>query len=138
MLIRETRDIEQLEWEKMSGLLPAIVQDSFDGRVLMQGYMNREALAHTLRSGEVTFWSRSRQTLWTKGETSGHTLRLVAGDVAEVLGLRRDAQLDAAQPGAVVFVGLLRHCVHRDGVGVEPDQAEPACLVQRGGLHLAE
>jgi phosphoribosyl-ATP pyrophosphohydrolase/phosphoribosyl-AMP cyclohydrolase len=77
MLIRETRDIEQLEWEKMSGLLPAIVQDSFDGRVLMQGYMNRDALAHSLRSGEVTFWSRSRQTLWTKGETSGHTLRLV-------------------------------------------------------------
>jgi phosphoribosyl-ATP pyrophosphohydrolase/phosphoribosyl-AMP cyclohydrolase len=78
MLIRETRDIENLAWEKMSGLLPAIVQDSFDGRVLMQGYMNRDALDRTLQSGEVTFFSRSRQTLWTKGETSGNTLRLVA------------------------------------------------------------
>ena len=69
--------IEHLQWEKMGGLLPAIVQDSFDGRVLMQGFMNKEALAVTLESGKVTFWSRSRQQLWTKGETSGNTLDLV-------------------------------------------------------------
>lgn len=77
MLIRDSRDIDVLCWEKMDGLLPAIVQDAFDGRVLMQAYMNREALAHSLESGKVTFWSRSRQKLWTKGETSGHTLKLV-------------------------------------------------------------
>jgi phosphoribosyl-ATP pyrophosphohydrolase/phosphoribosyl-AMP cyclohydrolase len=69
--------IEELAWEKMDGLLPAIVQDAFDGRVLMQGYMNRDALRVTFESGQVTFWSRSRQTLWTKGETSGHYLDLV-------------------------------------------------------------
>lgn len=68
---------ENLAWKKMGGLIPAIVQDSFDGRVLMQGFMNKEALETTLESGKVTFWSRSRQELWTKGETSGNTLDLV-------------------------------------------------------------
>lgn len=76
MLIRNSQDIETLDWQKMDGLLPAIVQDAFDGRVLMQAFMNRESLAHSLESGKVTFWSRSRQTLWTKGETSGNTLQL--------------------------------------------------------------
>ena len=70
-------DIESLAWEKMDGLLPAIVQDAFDGRVLMQAWMNRDALARSLECGRATFWSRSRQALWTKGETSGNFLALV-------------------------------------------------------------
>ena len=70
-------NIDDLAWEKMNGLLPAIVQDAFDGRVLMQGYMNKDALKVTLESGQVTFWSRSRQQLWTKGETSRNYLDLV-------------------------------------------------------------
>lgn len=78
MLIENRHDIDSLDWEKMGGLLPAIVQDAFDGRVLMQAFMNRDALARSLDSGRVTFWSRSRQQLWTKGETSGNTLDLVA------------------------------------------------------------
>lgn len=69
--------IDELAWEKMDGLLPAIVQDAFDGRVLMQGFMNRQALETSMESGKVTFWSRSRQQLWTKGETSGNLLNLV-------------------------------------------------------------
>ncbi len=71
-------DSKQINWDKCNGLVPAIVQDSFDGRVLMLGYMNQEALNKTLDSGAVTFYSRSRQTLWTKGETSGNTLSLDA------------------------------------------------------------
>jgi len=78
MLIRNEQDIKALAWQKMDGLLPAIVQDAFDGRVLMQAYMNREALQHSLDTGRVTFWSRSREALWTKGETSGNTLALNA------------------------------------------------------------
>jgi phosphoribosyl-ATP pyrophosphohydrolase/phosphoribosyl-AMP cyclohydrolase len=78
MLISAPGDIDQLDWEKMDGLMPAIVQDAFDGRVLMQGYMNREALTHSLLGRQVTFWSRSQQKLWTKGETSGNTLQLRA------------------------------------------------------------
>src|ERR1700683_930822 len=60
----------------MNGLVPAIVQDASSGAVLMLGYMNREALAATQATGRVTFWSRSKGRLWTKGETSGHFLRL--------------------------------------------------------------
>jgi len=70
-------NIDDLAWEKMDQLIPAIVQDAFDGRVLMQGFMNKDALATTLESGKVTFWSRSRQQLWTKGETSENYLDLV-------------------------------------------------------------
>jgi phosphoribosyl-ATP pyrophosphohydrolase/phosphoribosyl-AMP cyclohydrolase len=78
MLIRDSKDIEALEWRKMNGLMPAVVQDAFDGRVLMQAYMNREALTYSLDHDSVTFWSRSRGELWTKGETSGNTLKPVA------------------------------------------------------------
>jgi phosphoribosyl-ATP pyrophosphohydrolase/phosphoribosyl-AMP cyclohydrolase len=67
-----------IDWDKQGGLVPAIVQDADSGRVLMLGYMDREALAQTQRSGRVTFFSRRRQRLWTKGETSGHGLALVA------------------------------------------------------------
>ena len=54
------------------GLLPAVVQDDANGQVLMVGYMNRQALTQTIRTGRATFWSRSRGKLWVKGETSGH------------------------------------------------------------------
>ncbi len=70
--------IESLAWDKQDGLLPAIVQDAATQRVLMLGYMDREALRITLDTRRVTFFSRSRQRLWTKGETSGHTLDLVS------------------------------------------------------------
>jgi phosphoribosyl-AMP cyclohydrolase / phosphoribosyl-ATP pyrophosphohydrolase len=69
-------DIERLDWKKSDGLLPAIVQHWRSGTVLMLGYMNREALSQTLQSGKVTFWSRSKQRLWCKGETSGNYLEL--------------------------------------------------------------
>jgi phosphoribosyl-ATP pyrophosphohydrolase/phosphoribosyl-AMP cyclohydrolase len=70
--------IGKLAWDKMDGLLPAVVQDRATGQLLMLGYMNREALATTLESGFVTFFSRSKQRLWRKGETSGNVLRLRA------------------------------------------------------------
>lgn len=78
MLISEPQQVESLDWEKSAGLIPAIVQDAYDGRVLMQAYMNRAALLQSLSCGRVTFWSRSRQGLWTKGETSGNFLNLVS------------------------------------------------------------
>ncbi len=71
--------INQLSWLDTQ-LLPAIVQHAISGKVLMQGYMNPAALQHTLESGNVTFFSRSKQRLWTKGESSGHTLKLVSID----------------------------------------------------------
>src|SRR6266404_4195343 len=71
-------DVAKVDWDKGNGLLPAIVQDAGDGAVLMLGYMNREALAETLASSRVTFWSRSKGRLWTKGESSGNFLALRA------------------------------------------------------------
>lgn len=75
-------DPAALAWDKMNGLLPAIVQDNDTDQVLMLGYMNREAIEATVHAGLVTFYSRSRQRLWRKGESSGNLLRLVsiAGD----------------------------------------------------------
>ena len=68
----------EIDFEKMQGLAPAIVQDAANGDVLMLGFMNREALEKTLSTGYVTFYSRTRQKLWTKGETSGNRLRLIS------------------------------------------------------------
>ncbi len=69
-------NFDQLAWQKMDQLLPVIVQHATSGKVLMQGYMNQEALAVTLRERKVTFFSRSKQRLWQKGESSGHYLHL--------------------------------------------------------------
>ena len=74
-------DFSRLDWSKGDGLLPAIVQHWLSGEVLMLGYMNAEALAHSLSSGQVTFFSRSKQRLWTKGESSGHVLALKSARV---------------------------------------------------------
>jgi phosphoribosyl-AMP cyclohydrolase / phosphoribosyl-ATP pyrophosphohydrolase len=72
---------ERLDWDKNGGLIPVIVQHALNGRVLMLGYMNREALRLTLERGRVVFFSRSRQQLWEKGETSGNFLELRSGRV---------------------------------------------------------
>jgi phosphoribosyl-AMP cyclohydrolase / phosphoribosyl-ATP pyrophosphohydrolase len=86
--------LQNLDWDKGAGFLPAIVQDADSGAVLMLGYMNHEALAVTQATGRVTFWSRSKGRLWTKGETSGHFLeyQAIAADCD------RDALLILAHP----------------------------------------
>jgi phosphoribosyl-AMP cyclohydrolase len=68
----------KLDFAKMDGLLPAIVQDAASGEVLMVGFLNEISYAKTLETGFVTFWSRTRQKLWMKGETSGNRLRVVS------------------------------------------------------------
>ena len=62
----------RVDFEKGNGLVPAVVQDVDSGEVLMLGYMNQESLEKTIKTGLATYWSRSRNELWTKGETSGH------------------------------------------------------------------
>lgn len=68
----------ELDFDKLGGLLPAVVQNASDGQVLMVGFMNQQALELTLAGGYVTFYSRTRQKLWTKGETSGNRLRVLS------------------------------------------------------------
>lgn len=95
--------IDQIRWEKApDGLVPAIVQDADTKDVLMLGFMNRDALEKTLRSGLVTFWTRSRQKLWTKGETSGNTLNFVSLRI----NCNEDSLLVLARPiGATCHTG---------------------------------
>ena len=84
-----------LDFKKLDGLIPAVIQDAGTGEVLMMGFMNAEAYAATRASGEVTFFSRSRNKMWRKGEQSGHVLRVreirVDCDVDTLL-IRVDAQ----------------------------------------------
>ena len=68
----------KIDFEKMGGLVPAIIQDAKTRKVLMLGFMNEEAYEKTIETKRVTFWSRSRQCLWTKGETSGNFLNMVS------------------------------------------------------------
>jgi phosphoribosyl-AMP cyclohydrolase len=68
----------ELDFDKMGGLVPAVVQDASTGEVLMVGFMNRPAMERTLQGGYVTFFSRTRNELWTKGESSGNRLRLIS------------------------------------------------------------
>ncbi|MHA7001694.1 bifunctional phosphoribosyl-AMP cyclohydrolase/phosphoribosyl-ATP diphosphatase HisIE [Aeromonas schubertii] len=87
-------DSQSLDWAKCDNLIPAIVQHAHSGQVLMQGFMNQEALEKTLASGQVTFFSRSKQRLWTKGESSGNVLTLKA----ITTDCDRDSLLIAAEP----------------------------------------
>ena len=74
----QSRTMTDLDFDKLNGLLAVVIQDAVTQRVLMVGFMNAEAYERTLETGFVVFFSRSRNKLWTKGETSGHTLQVVA------------------------------------------------------------
>jgi phosphoribosyl-AMP cyclohydrolase len=93
----------ELDFEKENGLIPAIVQDATNGDVLMLGFMNREALAKTQQTGFVTFFSRSRQKLWTKGESSGQKLLL------------RELRIDCDQDALLVRAELEGGAVCHEG-----------------------
>ena len=83
----------QIDFAKMGGLAPAIIQDAANGEILMLGFMNPDAYARTLECGYVTFFSRTRNQLWTKGETSGNRLRVVYSNY-----LARDAHVVTVDP----------------------------------------
>ena len=104
-----------IDFKKMVGLIPVVVQDALSGKVLMLGYMNEEALAKTQESGRVTFFSRSRQRLWTKGESSGHFLHLVEMRI----DCDQDALLVIARPDGPTCHTGVRSCFYRR---VEGDQ----------------
>jgi phosphoribosyl-AMP cyclohydrolase len=101
-----------MDFDKMGGLVPAVVQDETSGEVLMVGFMNREALDVTRRTGFATFFSRTRNTLWTKGETSGNKLavRRILVDCDDDTVLLRVERLG---DGNVCHTGE-RTCFYRD------------------------
>jgi phosphoribosyl-ATP pyrophosphohydrolase/phosphoribosyl-AMP cyclohydrolase len=147
--------LEELDWNKGGGLLPAVVQDAVSGAVLMLGYMNREALAATQRSGRVTFWSRSKGRLWTKGETSGNTLELHAlaadcdGDAILVLAkpegpachLGTRSCFGATAPQAAAepfgFLGVLEQVIERR-IAERPKDSYTSQLLAQGARRVAQ
>lgn len=102
-------NIDELDFEKSGGLIPAIVQDANNFQVLMLGYMDREALQMTLEKERVTFYSRSKERLWTKGETSGNYLELI--DIQE--DCDNDTLLILAEPNGPTCHTGNQSCFHQ-------------------------
>lgn len=143
---------DAIDWEKGDGLAPAVVQHGITGRVLMLGYMNAEALAATQTSGLVTFYSRSRNCLWTKGETSGNKLELARieldcdGDTLLVTAipsgptchLDRNSCFDreVALPG-FGFIGQLESII-KDRMEHQSDESYTAQLMDSGIHRIAQ
>jgi phosphoribosyl-ATP pyrophosphohydrolase/phosphoribosyl-AMP cyclohydrolase len=144
-----------LDWDKGDGLLPAIVQDASSGAVLMLGYMNREALAATQASGRVTFWSRRKRRLWTKGESSGHFLELKQiaadcdGDTLLVLAQPNGPACHRGtptcwgehppQPAAqgIAFLGVLEQVI-TERIAARPAGSYTAKLLGEGTRRIAQ
>jgi len=97
-------NLDEIDWDKGRGLVPAIVQNSDNGQILMLAYMDRAALAHTISSKKVTFFSRSKNRLWTKGETSGNRLDYLSGEMdcdADTLLIQARPQGPSCHTGSV-------------------------------------
>ena len=92
-----------LDYTKLDGLIPAVIQDHATGRVLMVGFMNREAFRATVETGHATFYSRSRNKIWTKGETSGHRLQV------------KEIQTDCDQDSVVILAEAIGPGVCHNG-----------------------
>jgi phosphoribosyl-ATP pyrophosphohydrolase/phosphoribosyl-AMP cyclohydrolase len=97
-------NLDKIDWDKGDGLVPAIVQNSDNGQILMLAYMDRAALAQTISSKKVTFFSRSKNRLWTKGETSGNWLDYICGEMdcdADTLLIQARPQGPSCHTGSV-------------------------------------
>ncbi|HCR66811.1 MAG TPA: bifunctional phosphoribosyl-AMP cyclohydrolase/phosphoribosyl-ATP diphosphatase [Oceanicaulis sp.] len=141
----------QIDWKKGGGLAPAIVQHADTGEVLMLGYMNAKALDETQTRGLVTFWSRSKERLWTKGESSGNTLSLVSVatdcDSDAILVRARPAgptchtgshSCFGETPGPEIgFLGQLQHVIDTRAED-DPEDSYTAKLLSKGVLKCAQ
>ena len=97
-------NLDEIDWDKGEGLVPAIVQNTDNGQILMLAYMDRAALAQTISSKQVTFFSRSKNRLWTKGETSGNWLDFISGEMdcdADTLLIQARPQGPSCHTGSV-------------------------------------
>jgi phosphoribosyl-AMP cyclohydrolase / phosphoribosyl-ATP pyrophosphohydrolase len=147
-----TEALTRLDFDKGDGLLPVIVQDVASAQVLMLGYMNSQALEKTLETGQVTFWSRSRQQLWTKGETSGHVLKLESLEVdcdhdtlliqavphGPTCHLGTTTCFGNETPPTVGFLTRLEQIIEQRANAAEPDSSYTARLLSEGVQRCAQ
>lgn len=151
MIVITKDNIEQLAWDKMDDMLPCVVQHGYSGSMQMLGYMNRDAVLKTLETGFVTFFSRSKQRLWTKGETSGHTLDLIQlsadCDYDAILAIAKPngptchlgnpTCWDEAIAPDMTFLAELEK-VLAERKNADPDSSYTAKLYQRGIKRIAQ
>ncbi|MDP2560547.1 bifunctional phosphoribosyl-AMP cyclohydrolase/phosphoribosyl-ATP diphosphatase HisIE [Psychrobium sp. 1_MG-2023] len=143
--------IESLDWVKVDNMMPVVVQDAYNGKVLMLGYMNQEALNKTLELGQVTFFSRTKQRLWTKGETSGDfltvvdiakdcdndTLLIMATPAGPTCHLGTQSCFDDSKGFALDFIGHLDNVIEQRYNN--PDEASyTSSLFKRGVKRMAQ
>ncbi|WP_318474882.1 bifunctional phosphoribosyl-AMP cyclohydrolase/phosphoribosyl-ATP diphosphatase HisIE [Photobacterium leiognathi] len=147
--------LTNINWEKVAGLIPAIVQDNASGQVLMLGYMNEDALQKTLDTKQVTFWSRTKERLWTKGETSGNVLQLKniqldcdqdtllvqVDPIGPTCHLNTTTCFDSdesnAQPPSLVFLHQLEQLL-ASRKGADPESSYTASLYARGTKRISQ
>ncbi|PSW45512.1 bifunctional phosphoribosyl-AMP cyclohydrolase/phosphoribosyl-ATP diphosphatase HisIE [Photobacterium leiognathi] len=147
--------LTNINWEKVAGLIPAIIQDNASGQVLMLGYMNEDALQKTLDTKQVTFWSRTKERLWTKGETSGNVLQLKSiqldcdqdtllvqvDPIGPTCHLNTttcfDSDESGAQPPSLVFLHQLEQLL-ASRKGADPESSYTASLYARGTKRISQ
>ncbi|MEC6814082.1 bifunctional phosphoribosyl-AMP cyclohydrolase/phosphoribosyl-ATP diphosphatase HisIE [Photobacterium toruni] len=147
--------LTNINWEKVAGLIPAIVQDYASGQVLMLGYMNEDALQKTLDTKQVTFWSRTKERLWTKGETSGNVLQLKSiqldcdqdtllvqvDPIGPTCHLNTttcfDSDESSAQPPSLIFLHQLEQLL-ASRKGADPESSYTASLYARGTKRISQ
>ena len=154
-MIVHAADIESMAWDKQQGLLPAIVQHANNGAVLMLAYMNREALRTTLERNVAVFYSRSRQRLWEKGETSGNVLRVTGihcdcdrdtllltaiptGPVCHEGTATCFGDVPTTATGALSFLPELEQVIDARISGNDPESSYTAKLHAKGPRHVAQ
>lgn len=150
-MIVDKENYQQLAWEKMDGLMPVIVQNHFSGKVLMQGYMNLQAIEKTFDTGLVTFFSRSKERLWTKGESSGNHLKLtqlstdcdkdcliaLADPIGPTCHLGTETCWDEDAQPDISFIAHLEQVI-KSRKGADPDSSYTAKLFGKGIKRISQ
>lgn len=149
-LMNETQ-LNALDWEKVDNLMPVIVQNNISGKVLMLGYVNQESLTATLKTGKMTFFSRTKQRLWCKGEESGNflnvleissdcdndTLLAIVDPVGPTCHLGTESCFKGEQQPALTFIAQLEQIIAQRK-GADPESSYTASLYARGTKRIAQ
>lgn len=151
MSLINAEQLKSLDWAKVDNLMPVVVQNRTSGKVLMLGYVNQEALAATLESGKMTFFSRTKQRLWCKGESSGNflkvlelstdcdndTLLALVEPVGPTCHLGTESCFKGTQQPALTFIADLERVIAARK-GADPESSYTASLYARGTKRIAQ
>jgi len=151
MSLMNEQQLAALDWAKVDNLMPVVVQNRTSGKVLMLGYVNQEALAATLESGKMTFFSRTKQRLWCKGESSGNflnvleistdcdndTLLAIVDPIGPTCHLGTESCFKGEQQPALTFIADLEQVV-AGRKGADPESSYTASLYARGTKRIAQ